>query len=340
MRLSLGRSRCRGKEGFFSILGLSCIFPFVLAGCSFNSPPKIAVIPETEGEVSWDSVRYGAEAAAKNGAASIYWNAPSREDDVEAQIALVEDVANRRYQGLVLAPDHALALISPVRRLLSQGIPISIIGSSLPIPSSAGITNVINDDELGGRMAAQRVAMLLGGRGQIAVLGINPDFLGNMIRTRAFEGELARVAPAIGIVERRIGSFNVPHEQQVAQETLKTHPKLDLIVAMMWASSEGVIRTLNSTNEFRAVKLIAFDSTSVPPFDRSINLDAVIQEDIRTMGQKGTEAVIARLKRQAVPSLEIIRPILITRDNIDSREVHDLFPGLWETGDWLRRPIQ
>ncbi len=340
MRLSLGCLRCRGKEGFLSILGLSCIFPFILASCSFYSPPKVAVIPETEGEPSWDSVRYGAEAAAKNGQALIYWNAPSREDDVEAQIALVEDVANRKYQGLVLAPDHALALISPVRRLLSQGIPISIIGSSLPIPPSTGITYVVNDDEFGGKIAAQRVATLLHGRGQIAVLGINPDFLGNMIRTRAFEGELARVAPAISIVESRIGSFNVPHEQQVAQETLKTHLKLDLIVAMMWTSAEGVIRTLNSTNEFKAVKLIAFDANSLPPFDRSSNLDAVIQEDIRTMAQKGTETVIARLKRHAVPSREIIRPILITRDNIDSREVHDLFPGLWQTSGGLRGPIQ
>lgn len=339
MRLSPGRPKYHDARGFFLLSALGCIF-VVITSCSFNEPPKIAVVPETEGEVSWDSVHYGAEAAAKNGRASIYWNAPSREDDIEAQIALVENVATRKYQGLVLAPDHSLALISPVRRLLSKGIPISIIGSSLPIPPSAGITNVINDDELGGKMAAQRVAVLLGGRGRIAVLGINPDFSGNMIRARAFEEELKRIAPDIDIVDRRIGSFNVPHEQQVAQETLKTHVKLDLIVAMMWASAEGVIRTLNSTDKFKAVKLIAFDSTSLPPFDRSSNLDAVIQEDIRTMGQKGTEAVIARLKGQTVPSLEIIRPVLITRENLDSREVHDLFPGLWETGGWLRGPIQ
>lgn len=61
--------------------------------------------------------------------ASLYWRAPTREDDIETQISLVEHVAQGNYQGLVLAPDQALSLISPVRLVLSRRIPTVIIGS-------------------------------------------------------------------------------------------------------------------------------------------------------------------------------------------------------------------
>lgn len=340
MRPTLEKPSPRSKRFIYLLLCLSCVFPLILTACRLRSSPKIAIIPQTEGEVFWDSVHFGAEAAAKNGGASIYWNAPSREDDVEAQIALVQNVVKRNYQGLVLAPNHCLALISPVRDLMSRGIPISIIGSALSIPPSPDVTSIINDDEMGGRLAAQRAAVLLHGRGNIAVLGIDPDFLGNLSRARAFESELARIAPDISIVERGTGTFNVPHEQQVAQELLKTHPDLDLIVAFMWRTAEGVIRTLNSTKDHKKVILIAFDAMTVPPFDQSNNLDSVIEEDIRTMGERGTEAVIAKLRKQPTPSLVVIPPRLITRENINSREVHDMFPAIWQTGDWPRGSIR
>jgi len=38
-------------------------------------------------------------------------------------------IGEKKYQGLVLAPDQALALITPVQRALSHGIATVIVGS-------------------------------------------------------------------------------------------------------------------------------------------------------------------------------------------------------------------
>src|SRR5207248_1385861 len=83
--------------------------------------PLIAVIPRTSGSPFWEPVHVGAEIAARSTNIKIYWNAPTREDDIQGQIALVDAVIDRKYQGLILAPDQALALITPVRRALSKG---------------------------------------------------------------------------------------------------------------------------------------------------------------------------------------------------------------------------
>src|SRR5579875_2416526 len=175
-------------------------------GCPLRrQPPTIAVIPRTEGTLLWESAHVGAEFAAHHTGASIYWIAPTREDDVEGQIALVERMTSGRYQGLVLAPDQALSLISPVRRVLAQGIPTVIIGSPLPLPAGGKLSYILNDDEEAGRLAAQRIGTVLHGRGTVAVLGMTPDVTGIMVRERSFERALAAAFPEVRVVEKHLG---------------------------------------------------------------------------------------------------------------------------------------
>src|SRR5579871_5333037 len=117
-----------------------CFLALALCACRNSSLPAIAVIPRTAGIALWEPVHGGAERASVNSGLKVYWNAPTREDDVQAQIALVERVIDRKYAGLVLAPDHSLALISPVLRALSMGTPTAVIGSPLPIPAGGKLT--------------------------------------------------------------------------------------------------------------------------------------------------------------------------------------------------------
>ena len=198
-----------------------------LGGCHATKAKSIAVIPRTTGNMLWESEHGGAVAAARKVGARIYWNAPTREDDVSAQIALVERTIHGHFQGLILAPDQVFGLMTPVRRAIVHGLFTVIVGSPMTIPAGDRLAYVLNDDEEGGRIAARRVASLLHGEGSVAIIGINPDIAGVMIRERSFEAFLGANYPGVHIVEKRMGSFNVPHEQQVSEELLKTNHKID-----------------------------------------------------------------------------------------------------------------
>ena len=65
---------------------------------------RIAVIPRTTGVMLWEAEHVGAMAAAKKYGFEIYWNAPTREDDVEGQIALLDRIRNQNFVGLVSRP--------------------------------------------------------------------------------------------------------------------------------------------------------------------------------------------------------------------------------------------
>ena len=321
---------CLGLAGLVSALALWA------AACGSHPQVRIAIIPQTEGNIQWDPAHAGAEDAADPTGIFIYWNAPTREDDVEAQIALVDRVVDGNYQGLILAPDQALSLITPVRRALAHGIPTVIIGSPLPIPAGGNLIYILNDDVEGGRIAARRVAGLLNGHGTVALLGINPDITGIMIRSRAFEEFLAQNYPGIRIVEKRMGTFNVAHEQQVAEDTLRANPNLDVVVALMWPTIDATLFALDTTPEGHPVKIIGFDPFGLPPFQQKASLDSVIREDTRSMGRQAIELIHARLLGQSVPALVRLQPKLITRDNIDTPEVQFML----SSGHWRWSPAQ
>jgi ribose transport system substrate-binding protein len=274
----------------------------------------------------------GVEAAAFTHGAGIYWNAPTREDDTNGQIALIERVAAGKYAGMVIAPDQSLALVTPVRRALARGLPIVIIGSPLLIPAGGKLFYILNNEEEGGRIAARRVALLLHGRGSVAVLGMNPDIAGIMVRARSFEQFLAENYPDIHVVDKRMGSFNVPHEQQVAEEALKANPSLDAIVALMDATMQGSLSTIDSNPAYRSVKVIGFDpgSTSFS----SASLDSVIVQNMPEMGNRAINVILATRAGRTMPAQTVLEPMLVTRENRDSDKVRS-----WTSMDYRPGPF-
>ena len=326
----------RKKRHSLGMLGGICGLVFFVSPCDAHRQIKIAVIPATEGNLQWDPAHAGATDAAGPAGIFVYWNAPTREDDVETQIALVERVTGGDYQGLVLAPDQALSLITPVRRVLAHGIPTVIIGSPLPIAAGDNLSYVLNDDAEGGRMAAERIAKLLNGHGSVALLGINPDITGIMIRSRAFEELVAQKYPDIRIVEKRVGTFNMAHEEQVAEVTMKAHPDLDAIVALMWPTIDGTMAALDASPGGHSIKIVGFDPFGLPLFQQKPNLDCIIREDTRSMGRRAIELIHDRLLGKAVPATVTLEPTLITRENIDTPEIQQMFAS----GHWQWRPAQ
>lgn len=310
----------------FFIATLACAVAFCMVACRSHQTVKIAVIPQTEVTSIWEDAHVPAVAAARVTGTTIDWKAPMREDDIEAQIALVDRVAKGNYQGLVLAPNQAVSLISPVQRAVARGIRTVIIGSPLRIPARGNLLYVLNDDVKSGQLAAERVARLLNGHGTVALLGINPDVTAIMIRARAFEQDLYHKSPGIAVVERRLGSFNVPHEQQVAEDVLRDHPNLDVLVALMSSTVEGTLAAVGSAHRNHGIKVIGFDSSIMPSVnvdtltvsDQDDSLDCVIQEDTIAMAQRAIELIGASLRNEPVPSTTLLPPKLITRDDVNA----------------------
>src|SRR5579883_636735 len=202
------------------------------AGCRRGQRPMVAVIPRTTALMLWEAEHAGAEAAARKEGLTIYWNAPTREDDVERQISLIQRAVADGARGLVIAPDQALALMVPVRNVVARGIPTVVISSPLSIPPGGKLTYILNDEQATGRLAADRIGQILSGKGRVAVLGLDPDISGIVERAQSFESNLSSRYPGIRIVEERAAGFNIAEAQDIAEDVLERNPGLDAFLAL------------------------------------------------------------------------------------------------------------
>jgi ribose transport system substrate-binding protein len=301
----------------------------VSSGCRSSKPPTIAVIPRTTALILWEAEHAGAESAAHQTGFQIYWNAPTREDDTEEQIALVERVVSEHVQGLVLAPDQSLALMTPVRRAIAHNIPVVIIGSPLSIPAGGKLLYILNDEQQVGYIAAMRVGKILNGAGSIAVVGINPGVSGMTTRLRSFEENLSTRFPNIHIEEYRSDFFNSAQAQHAVEETLDAHPHLDAILALSAMSTRGAYFAFSKRNDLGKIKLIGCDQELLPPL-RKGEIDSIIIENTYEMGYRAIASIAALQRGESVPSVVQLSPVLVTRENIDQPEVARMLTMQWK----------
>ena len=97
-----------------------------------DSKPRIAVIPKGTTHVFWQSVKAGAFAARDELGIHVEFKGPTKEDDRNSQISLLERmVTSRKFDGILLAPLDDTALVSPVEHAVEKNLPVGSNRKSL-----------------------------------------------------------------------------------------------------------------------------------------------------------------------------------------------------------------
>jgi len=311
--------------------GLAVVFILLVAltgtGCR-QAHPVIAVIPRTCGTALWEPEHAGAAAVARERGMEVYWNAPMRDDDIQAQIGLIEQSLNRGYAGIIVSPIETLPMRTPIRRVLAQGVPVVVVGTELGFPPGPKLTYVLSDERAAGAMAARRIGRLLGGKGSIAILGIDPQLMSNVERERSLETTLAQELPGIRVAVRQFGLSSVPQEQQAAEELLAKGQKIDAIVALSLASTRGVYYALVEFDKVGTIKLVGFDQDLIPPI-RNGGIDSVVVQNTYEMGRLAMDLMDDELHGKGSATVLKVPPVLMTRENVDSAQIRQILNMAW-----------
>ncbi|GGG93198.1 hypothetical protein GCM10011586_04910 [Silvibacterium dinghuense] len=297
-----------------------------------SSPMRVAVIPQTTALTIWEAEHAGTEFAARHHGFQVYWNAPTSEDDIQQQAALIDRVVEEKYPAMILAPDQAIALMAPVQRAIHKGVRTVIVASPLDLPPGPNLTYIVNDDLTSGRMAAMRMGQILGGHGRIAILGIPPESLSTLAMVHSFETTLEHDFPGVVIAERRFGTHNQTEAQQRADDVLHDDPHLDGIFAVSSAAAGGAYVALRAQGQVGKVKVIGYEqSVELANLVRQGAIDSLVAINTYEMGYRAMESLAA--PRGSTPPYIYLEPTLLTAENLDSYESRALI-----NVDWSREP--
>jgi ribose transport system substrate-binding protein len=311
-----------------------CVLTVLLAACSRGHPHTIAVVPQTTAQETWEAEHAGVAKALLGTDWKERWNGPSSETEVDRQIALVEQAIQQRDGGLILAPDHPIALTTAVRRAAEQGMPVVVVDAVLNLPASLDVDYLLNDEQKTGELAADRIGDLLHGHGTVAVLGSTTALMGTIARSEAFRQRMAARYPGINVLDPLPGIFRTNLAEQDTEELLASHPEVNAIFTLTVGATRGVYRGLKLKQRIHQVHLVACDQDlDLIYYLRLGEIDSLVAQNTFAMGYQATRLIAARANagRNGAGQGQIMRfePRLVTRENVDTPEIQQMLNMDW-----------
>ena len=319
----------RGWMRVFVFAGL-----VALVGCKKNgggsgasSGLTIAVIPKGTTHEFWKSVEAGAKQAGKELNAEIIWKGPLKEDDRAQQIQLVEQFVTDHVSGIVLAPLDKDALLRPVRAAADSKIPVVIIDSSLS--GDAGkdfVSYVATDNYKGGSIAGEQLAKFLNNKGKVVMIRYAEGSASTEQREAGFMDAIKKHPDIQVISGNRYAGATVDSAKTAALNMVDTIKQADGLFTPNESSTLGTLLAMRESGVAGKVKFVGFDA-SVPLVEalQKNELDALISQDPFRMGYTGVKTIISHIRGETVPQTVDTGVHLITRENLDSPEITDLF---------------
>lgn len=293
-----------------------CLAMLFLSWRQPASPPVIAFIPRTSGTNFTEDMRRGAQAAARSVGYRIYWNAPTREDDLDRQIEIAEAAVHRGAKALILGPSNPWGIVTMIDDLTNRKIPIVVVQTEAPMPTGPYLTSVTPDQAQFGRLAAERIAQLTGGKGEVAIVGLGRGTPESLLRARSFMRAIAAY-PGIEIVAQSPGSVQIPEAEQSTRELVNTFPGLKAIFALTADATQGAMLALEASNAPHSVALVGSDRDLFLALNlQQGKLDSLVATDGYQVGYLAVEAALAGIRKHPLPPPEHVEAVLLTRENV------------------------
>jgi ribose transport system substrate-binding protein len=279
-------------------------------------PPFIAFIARTSGTTFTEDMHQGAREPARNAGYQLYWNAPTREDDLDRQILIADAAVQRGAKAIILGPTNVSGAITMIHNLVARKLPVVIVQTEVPMPASPYLTSVTPDQSEFGRLAAERISKVTGGTGEVAIVGLDRGAPETLTRAQSFMKAIA-AHPGIRVVTQSPGSIQISETEQNAREIVNSFPRLRAIYAVSADATQGVMLALQEVDASHSIALVGSDRDLF--LTASLyegKLDSLVIADGRRIGYLAMQAALAGLHGRPLPAPEKVEATLLTRNNL------------------------
>ncbi len=203
---------------------------------------KIAVMTTNLTNPHFQLVRMGADAAARQMNATITHYVPSKPDNIPEQMSQLEDLVIKKPDAIVFVPADFKAMVPGIEKLNAAGIPLVNVTTRL---SGGKVVAFVgsNDYDLG-LATGRRLLKAIGNQGNVVIIeGLKGNIV-SMDRVRGFVDAL-KESPDVKLLASQTGNFQRLPANQVMENLLQAHSKVDGIMAANDAMASGVVEALD-----------------------------------------------------------------------------------------------
>lgn len=247
----------------------------------------------------WQAVKSGAEQAGKDYKVRVTFEGPESEAMVDKQIDMLAGALAKKPQAIAIAALDSKATIPLLRKAQAAKIPVIAFDSGVdsPIP----LTTASTDNRAAAALAADKLAALIGGEGEVAVVGHDQTSRTGVERVEGFVNRLKAAHPKVRVVTVQYGGGDHLKSTEVAKSILQGNPKLRALFGTNEGSAIGIV---NAVREMKrsGVTVVGFDSgkQQKDAIASGAMAGAITQNPVG-IGYRTVEAAVKALKGEALP---------------------------------------
>ena len=277
----------------------------------------IAVFTKNQTNPYFQTVRVGADAAAKAMKAKTLHYIPTKPDSIPEQLSQIEDVVVKKPSAIVFIPVDYKAMVPGVEKINDAKIPVVNVTDR-----SAGgkfVAFVGADDYSLGLETARFMLKSLGGSGNVVIIEGVKGSLTSIDRVRGFNDAL-KENPGAKLLASQPGNYQRLQALQVMENLMQSNSKIDGVLAANDAMAIGAIEALEGANRKAAVIGVNGTKEAVDAI-KSGKLLASGDYNGFVQGCLGTAIAIRSLRNEPVITEIVLKPTVITKENYQPYDV-------------------
>lgn len=220
--------------------------------------------------------------------------------DLAKQQGQIENFIVQKVTAIVVCPVNSKGIGPAIEKAAQARIPI--FTADIKADSGPVVSHVASDNFLGGKLAGEYMAKMLGNKGKVAVID-QPIVESAIERVRGFE-EVVKQHPEMRIVAKPNGDGVRDKAMKAAEDLLQGFPDLQGIFGINDDSALGALSAIESAGR-TGIVVMGFDA--IPEARAAILRGSALKADVvqnpKVIGQTTIETIDRHLKGEAVPAL-------------------------------------
>jgi ribose transport system substrate-binding protein len=320
------KSRFAGPVAAAAVLGLTA---GSLAACGSSgggggsgaSGKKLELIVGTKSDDFYVSMECGAKKEAKKLGVSLTVTGPATFSPSQ-QKPLIDAAQVTKPDALLVAPTDVSALNPDLAKVQKGGSKLIFVDTSSS-DQSLGLTRISSNNFAGGKLAADTLGKLLGGKGLVAVISVAKGVSTTDARVQGFQQEMKSKYPGIKLLpEQNDDADSVTAASSFIEGDISGHPSLAGAFAANVVTAEGAASGIAHAHKTGKVKLATFDAD--PPqisMMRNGTVDLAIAQEPALEGADAVQQGLNAIEGKTVPK-QIATPLIaITPKNMNDPKI-------------------
>ncbi len=184
--------------------------------------------------------------------------APAKQDNIEEQVKIIEDLLQRGVKGIAIHPSDSNGIVPIIEKAAAMGVPTVAICT--PANTDKIFMRTGMDYFNHGAVLAEALCERLGGKGNVIILEGPPQAINAKERLDGIMAALEKY-PNIKVLASQPANFRRLDGNQVTENLLQRFPKIDGIIACNDEMALGAIQALEAAGRLKDVVVSGVDGS-------------------------------------------------------------------------------